>query len=303
MFYNKNENRDYPFDEFATLKDDSDQWIPPYILADLTLTIPRALSKRAFISAISRTNTKTAIVVSADNLAKTPLAIIDYSNEYLPRTRYGIRALHPEVSGSFIPGEVQEFDEVYDLKFTNPSQSYLLARVVYAMDSVAERDYSIFYSGQALRGLVRIESGGDIRTRIENRTLAGQVRQAVVISLQDIGGGGSNPLSDYAASLPRPENRSCGDPTPVETINGVRPDCCGRIYLELRGCARPVKITNTCGVSLDCPQESDALCPPRTDFDPGPEQQVDGCQSQGATDPLDTPINKPNQPPWWGFEI
>lgn len=303
MFYNTNENRAYPFDEYATLKADDGRWLPTHILSDLSVTIPLGIARRVFAAAISRTPSQTTIVLAADNADRTPLAMVAYPADYLPRTRYSLKPLVPDVTGSFIPGERIGEDATYNLRFSEPSQSYLLARTVFAVDSVVDRDYSVFYSGRSLQGLVRLIAGGDIQLEIKPRLLNGQVRQAIVLRLQSLAGATTNVLSDYAANLPRPENRSCGDPQPVETINRIKPDCCGRVFLELRGCSQPVRLLNTCGVVLDCPHDANSLCADRTNFDPGPDQQNDLCTESGSIDPLTPPSNQPVIPPWWSADI
>ena len=298
MFYNSNEIRAYPVDELATGVADSGQMIPKSLLSDLSLAMPRSLSNRAYISAVSRTATQTFVSIAAADANRTPLAMAAWSKYDTPRKAYRLQSLRPDVGGVFVPGEWLG-DETYNLRFTTPSQSLLLARVVFATSPIAERDYAVYYSQRALQGVVEVSAQGEIEALVGTRVLNGQERKALILRLRETGLTGNDALLQYAAAQPRPEARTCGDPAPIETINEVRPDCCGRLFIELRGCAQPVAIQNASGVVLDCPQAVEDLCPPKTNFDPGIEQQTDSCNDAGYPDPLDPPSNQPVSPPSW----
>lgn len=298
MFYNSNEIRAYPVDELATGIADNGQSIPKALLSDLSIAMPRSIANRAYISAVSRTTTQTFVSISATDTDKTPLAIASWSKYDTPRKAYQLRSLRSGVGGVFVPGEWLG-DETYNLLFSSPSQSLLLARVVFATSPIAERDYAVYYAQRALQGVVEISAQGEIEALIGTRVLNGQERKALILRLRETGLTGNDALLQYAASQPRPESRTCGNPVPIETINEVRPDCCGRLFIELRGCAQPVALQNASGVVIDCPQTAEELCPPKTKFDPGIDQQADACNADGYPDPLDPPSNQPSSPPSW----
>ena len=302
MFYNANELREYPFDEGATLATDAGDLIPEGLLADLSISIPRSVALRAFVSAISRTPTQTSIVIAAANAAQTPLAIASFPADYASKTTHRLRSLYAGVDGTFVPGTIEQLNIPVTMRFSNPNQSLLSARTVFPLGIVANRDYAVYYSRQSLQSIVTFVGIGDVEAIIDTRVLDGQAKRAMVLRLRESGLSGTDSLSRYAENQPRPESRTCGDPAPIESINDVRPDCCGRIYVELRGCAQPLKLANASGVVLDCPQLAGELCPPKTNFDPGPEQQNDNCAESGYPDPVNPPANQPFYPPFWSLD-
>lgn len=104
-----------------------------------------------------------------------------------------------------------------------------------------------------MTGLVTLKEGPDIeivkecweipvRAAYENcEDLNTQSREVIVIRLKNsLGDDSRNVFDIYKGPCGgRPETRSCGNPEPLEFISGVAPDCCGRITIELRGCAVP----------------------------------------------------------------
>jgi len=57
-------------------------------------------------------------------------------------------------------------------------------------------------------------------------------------------------------------SRNCGEPFPIESINGVYPDCDGVITIEITGCATVGKNEDNCGLIVDCSLGLNASCQP-----------------------------------------
>lgn len=295
IFYSANEVRGYPFDDQATRLDDSSMRLPDGLLADISLSIPNSFGNRVFCSAMSKTIGGSAFVFSATDPARTVLAIGSVGPAFVPRRAIPLTPMQPFVKGTFVPGEQIANQPDVNLRFTNPNQSMLCARTVFPLPISSQSDFGEFYGTEVFNRIVTLIAAGDMAVRIENRTLGGATKKALVFSLTESGSGTASNLERYAGGTPRPESRTCGDPQPLESLAGVRPDCCGRVFIELRGCAQPIPISNFCGVALDCPHEADSLC---TD---GPTYELpeDDCIEEGIPDPLDPPKNGPDIPPWY----
>lgn len=298
MWYNDNELVAYPFDELATLTDDAGQPLNQAILADLSVVIPATIGQRLFVSAISYTASRLSVVISADNADKTPVAIAGVQGSVVPRQPYSLVPLISGVAGQFVPGEQYGYTTSVNQRFSSPSQSYLSPRSVFSLPMTSS-SFSVAYANTLLNRLVDLIGAGDVEVVVEPRVLSGVNRMAAIIRLKESGLSGIDILRQYAQSLPRPEAGTCGDPQPITSINRVQADCCGRIFLEFRGCAEPIPIEGVCGVVLNCPEEAGKLCAQGTNFDPGSSQQSDICIEQGYPNPVDNPTNKPKLPPTW----
>lgn len=294
-FYHNNEVRGYPFDDSATRVDDLGIRMPVALLSDMSIAFPESYGFRVFCSAMSKTPEGAAFVFSADNPERTVLAIGTVGTEVVPRRPVALVPMQEYVKGTFVPGEDLCDCPPINLRFSDPSQSVLAARVGFPLPVTGSADFAAFYSSDSFHRIVELIAAGDLTVRIENKVLGGVTKRAIVFRLAEFGSDDNSNLARYSATLPRPESRTCGDPQPLELLAGVRPDCCGRVFIELRGCAQPIPISNLCGVSLDCPHESNSLCSPDVDYDL-PE---DDCVEQGVPDPLNPPPNLPQLPPWW----
>ncbi|GIW89578.1 MAG: hypothetical protein KatS3mg109_0010 [Pirellulaceae bacterium] len=286
-FLQDNEVRAYPFDESATLTDDNNNYIPEGLLTDLSLTVPRQYAPEVYISAMGVAGGQFAAVVNAADERRTVLAMLRADLATQARQPVVVEPLVDGVFGTFSVGDSNpDIQDGQTWIFSSPSQSRVLPRCVFFVNVGPNLDYSVLNSGVSWSGLVEVLPGTDLTVTVEERELGGEVVEALVIGLVD----DTEIYKKYAELFPRPENHTCGDPQPIESINRVRPDCCGRIYIELRGCARPIQLQPTCGVALDCPETTETICPPPVELDPVEDTQGDKCISKSADD-------KPEAPP------
>lgn len=300
-FYDLALNNEYPFDDSSSLIDSSGRRLPEGLLCDLSCVIDSTIANRIFCSAVTKSGNFCSIVFSADNEAQTALGFISFDltrqDVYFlegisPQRR--LTALVPGFSGSIVVGE--QWSQIPDgvWRFATADDSLVAARCCFPVRLPSRQTIVTNSGSRALAGVVDISPEGDLIATVATRRLAGQDRQAIVFSLRP----DSNLLARYAGpNQARPESRSCGDPQPVETINNVAPDCCGRIYIELRGCAQPIPISNFCGVVLDCPLTLSEICPTPVRYDE--QDNPDTCLAGGAGDPLSLPSGLPTLPPNW----
>ena len=300
-FYDLAINTEYPFDDQASLIDQTGRRLPEGLLADMSCMVDRDLARRIFCSAVTKQADFCTVVFSADAVDRPALGFISFraDQEELYAT-YGTtpqRILTPVrsgFSGTIVLGEQWRTVPSGIWKFDDPASSRIAARCCFPVRVPTYQSVSSDLGAAPLSGLVDLLAQGDIDIKLATRLLAGQARQAIVVSLKP----GLETLTSYAGTgLARPESRSCQDPQPIETINGVRADCCERIYIELRGCAQPIPIANHCGVVLDCPLTLTEICPAPPNY--SETENPDECLAGGALDPLQSSSNLPDLPPDW----
>ena len=130
---------------------------------------------------------------------------------------------------------------------------------------------------------------GDITLSEEPRTLDGVKRDAIIVGLRKQAGIDIN--TSYLGSCDRrPEANTCETPIPVEQISGVQSDCCGRVFIEFRGCVEMVPLADKCGVVIMCDVDVDDACPAKNENLPDddgslPDQGVDECEDPGPSTP------------------
>jgi hypothetical protein len=295
-FYTDNQNRKYPFHDSATLMDDSGQVLPDGLLVDLSLTMDSTLGNLAYVSAITKKNGSITVILSAAATG-LPIAIskVDVSNQSLlvrhrRTSQMQLEPLSGLVAGTIILGENFTIIPDASYSFSTPAQSMLTPRTVFSMAIPGNQRIGVYSSGINLAGAVAVGNEGDIELVFEPRVLGGRTVNAAVFRLK----GSSQVLATYSASLPRPESRTCGNPQPIESINNVRPDCCGRIFIEFRGCAAPTPILNHCGVVLECALTLDDICPPKTSYADKP--QTDLCAVETGSNQINQSEQQPDAP-------
>lgn len=255
-WYAQNRSRSYPLEGYATAKDDSGQLLPESLIADLKLRFPGDENSRAFVRYAAAGKTLSVVIANeSGDLASATIkreAVRDWKPVPLVSTI-------PGVYGYVVFGATSEFGV---WTFSSVNQSGLSVRAAAPQpyfNSPARLSRQGF---EPMQGPVtRLIGDGDVRVERAKRTLLGQERDAVVVSLatqqeRDV-------LAEYAGPCGRrPESKTCGDPLPIEDINGVKPDCCGRVFIEFRGCVDMLPLANACGVLVQCEVTADEACPP-----------------------------------------
>lgn len=302
-WYSRNSNRSYPLAGTATATDDSGSPLPESLIADLKMRFPGGGGDRAYLSRVEVGNTNVAVLISvAAEIVAAVSVPIDEANEQqiLPLT-----PLVPGVTGHVVFGEVRQ---PVDLSFSSAAQSGLCVQAATpqaGLNSAAR--FSRFGFDQLTGDRIQLLGDGDIDVTRELIELNDGIRNAYVIGLRPQTG--RNPLTEYAGLCGRrPESGTCGDPQPVEAVNAVRPDCCGRIFIEFRGCAAMYPLEEACGVALACPLEVEDACPPKLgaiseDGElPGDSQTDDGadCEENEMDPKADQDLDDPrSSPEFW----
>ena len=250
-WYNLNEQRCWPLSDAATQIDDRGQRLPSDILSDLVLRFPKATAAEAFLSAVTISPRLVTLIISAADDDHTPLASLSVLRPVEPGVQLPLQSEDGVSYGRVVLGSglsrVVETSETLSYRFSLPAQSRLASRAARPFRQPEIASLGVAGDRRALTGDVWLLGGSDVESRGEVRVIEGKRKLVGVLRLKDKSEASASVLNlseTYAGDCgQRPESKNCRDGIPIEAINEVIPDCCGRIFIEFRG-AEPFEITN-----------------------------------------------------------
>jgi hypothetical protein len=299
-WYNLNEQRDYPVDDVASALDDSGKRLPMSLITDLQLRWPKELGQYAYVSAASVTEGIVTVMLEVsqtrDNTPDTSTLLAGVSipkAELSQRKTYSLETFRDKVGGFITFGSGVE--ELFTGKFSTPNQSLLTARAARRLREPPIPTMKIAESATQLTGLINLVTTPPLQASKETRVIEGTEYDNVIVFRLAEDRATSTTESVYGLFAGpcgrRVGSRTCEDPQPIETINGILPDCDGIITIDLRGCAVVGKNVTDCGVIIDCNLGlSDSCDPPDL-----PNLQTGELPSE--SDPIILPPVLPPEPP------
>jgi hypothetical protein len=277
-WYATNRSRHYPLAEVATGVANSGQKLPEGFLADLHIKYPDNVVDRPYIR-FAAAGRVYSLSIAIGSIGEIAVATADFKDAELEKPVELIGIL-PGVTGYVIFGECEDGSWVFD----SPQQSQLSLRVCTP---------TILPSGQLLLSRhgfphmtgpsLRLVGQGDVEVTRGRAYIDEQDREVVFVGLFDL----EDPrvLAEYAGPCGRrPESQTCRDPQPIETINQVQPDCCGRLFIEFRGCADLTSVEDQGGIGIECDVAVADSCPQRQSRLPTPEGLLPGEESEQDTE-------------------
>lgn len=308
-WYSINEGISYPIDETATCLADDGILVQNNIITDLYLRWPSTLGEYAFISSL----TVTENLVSVTFLVSTaitagvikPLAVVSIPRPVTEGRQYLLSAQADGISGYIVFGSGASSETEYRARFTEPAQTHLTVRAAKPYTPLAVSGIKANVAANYLNGLVRLKANSPLEIVGEEREIDGVLRDVAVVRLVDTAvetvrtntttGGTTSVFRQFAGPCgARPDSNTCDKP-PIEFINGVGPDCNGRITLEVKGYALTAQINGECGIIIDSTVGLfDACLPPQIPSSAGllPSQY----EEQNITPPY-VPPEPPAPPP------
>ena len=246
-WYALNAARPYPVDDSATLRDDSGQVLPYDLLVDCQLRLPSTLGRFVFLSSAVVTPTLVSLTFLATQHAPvedgceslalpadefTPVAAISLPRARLEAHRhYPVEAFAAGVGGWVVLGP--GIDQPYRGRFSTSQQALLCPRSARWYNPLPIPSFGKLGVHPGLEGVVRLVAGSDVEIAAETKLVGGASRQCIVLRLKD--DQNRNVYATYVGPCDlRPESGNCARP-PIETINGLRPDCDGNIDIVFRG--------------------------------------------------------------------
>lgn len=266
-WYDLNGDRPYPLDDGSLLSDSLGTPLPSDLLVDAQLRFPWEWAKIAFCSAVMLGPRLLSISVAGAPSLEAPsssfiaLGVVTLRQPVVPHRPYAVKPFLPGFGGWLVFGRLVE--EALDWqhpriwKFTTPQQARFAPRAARPFRLPYVLGLGRFGHRQVLTGAVHFQAEGDLEIVREcvkipdyalhaetypecaGETAEAQGRQpAIVFRLKPrFNAPIQSVLEAYSGNwLRNPEQNNCEGLGPIEQINGVQPDCCGRIFLEFRGC-------------------------------------------------------------------
>ena len=281
-WYNLQSTRRYPLDEAGISVDDSGNFIADDILVDCHIKFPKTLGQCVYVQGITVSAGLVTVIFGVSGGLNDPtghtVAYVSLPKPVTPYVNYAITSLVPGIAGwvAFGPGILNNFSG----RYTRPLQSMLQARCARPYTPLPIPTIGKFSVGTSLVGVVNIAASTPVSATYETLEIDGSPRRAIVFRLdsQQITTV-YNPLTEFLGPCgQRPESGTCAK-TPIETINGIEPDCAGNINitfpgfnaLPFAGCGG-IDVLADVGLATVCasnkpkkPQEfSDACCNPNS---------------------------------------
>ena len=273
-WYSINEGVPYPIDDAALCVGDGDTRLPNNVITDLYLRWPETLGRHAFLASMSVTPTLVSLTIQGcDSLDSppnfTPLAVLAVPRPIDQGRQYALKAQAEGVGGWVVFGSGVEEEVPYRGRFSSPRQSFLTARAARAYRVLPVSGVRALRADRPLQGIVLLKANDPLYVAKEEREIDGILRDAIVVRLLDGAGIDGFPVPEEARQVSgykeqsvfkrfsgpcagRPESNTCGEPSPIEFINAVGPNCEGTLTLEFKGCAEVAKILDPCGIAIDC---------------------------------------------------
>jgi hypothetical protein len=274
-WYNINEQNAYPIDDTASCLSNEGHRLSSSLIADMQLRWNRDLGKYAFISAVTCSEFIVTLLIEVtdqlDNTNQQSKLIAGISLEkasLTPYRTYRLETFERGVAGFITFGS--NTDELFRGVFSSPLQTRLTAKAARPIRKPPLETLGIANIEKAVSGLVRLNAEQPLEIVKEARSIGGVVYDNVIVfrlkeppaatATQNT----ESVFSQFAGPCGRRVgSRSCVDPQPIESINGLSPDCDGTLTLEFQGCAIVGKTAADCGVVVDCEYGlSDTCAPP-----------------------------------------
>lgn len=235
-WYDLQGTRRYPLDESSTGVDDAGAFIRDSILVDCHIRFPDTLGLYAYVQGITVAPALVTIVFGVgnhpDDTNGPSIAALSLPRSAAQNVNYELTALQPGVAGWAVLGA--GITEEFTGRYTTPQQTLISQRCARSYRPLPVTSLGKLNVATSLQGIVTLTGQAPVTANAEKVTVDGEEVDAIVFRLE-----GElqtfNPLQVYQGPCAqRPESGTCPKP-PIETINGISPDCNGNINLVFDG--------------------------------------------------------------------
>jgi hypothetical protein len=322
-WYNLQSTRRYPLDESSTGDGDDGTTIRDDILVDCHVRFPSTYGEHLYVQGITvSAGLVTVLFGAATDVQATTgvtIAAVSLTKPVAENVNYPVTGLVSGVSGwvVFGPG----IDTNFVGRYSKPAQSLVSPRCGRPLRALPIPTLGKLGVATALQGLVTLtattpvkmtyrENAGDVIDGPSSAVI-GEAKQALIFELdQTLTSDTYNPLALFVGPCgQRPESGTCPK-TPIESINGIAPDCNGNIQLDfpgffpqpITGCnpddptkccgidvLSDLSLSETCLANIPDPQKrfTDICCTPQ------PDKPVDEYCWQDPTPDIDVIVDEP----------
>jgi len=268
-WYNLNQLRPYPVDDTASAVADSGETLPADFFKDLQLRWPIDYGRYAFISAITTSPYIVTFLIHVtsdlDNSGNDAVLIAGLT---LPRSNFDEYRTYPlTVFKEHVAGFVclgPDADQTVKLRFSTPRQTLLTARAARAIRRPPVPSIGVKGIARGLTGLVKLVPKAPLEIVKGTRVIAGtEYTNCAIFRLVEQAGQTTSVFSQFAGPCGRRVgSRSCADPQPLETINGIGPDCHGVLTLNFGPSLHVGRNVTDCGAIVDLALGLSSTCQP-----------------------------------------
>jgi hypothetical protein len=241
-WYNLQSTRSYPLDEGSTCVDDAGAFVRNDIIVDCYIRFSGALGAQMYVQGI--TVSAGLVTVLFGVTGGQTVAVVSQPKPVTPYINYAVTALVPGVSGWIVfgPGIVENFSG----RYTTVAQTAIQPRCARPYRELPIPTIGKLGLTTALDGVVSLTASTPVTATYETITVGETAQRAIVLRLDNKQISTTyNPLTEFLGPCgQRPESGTCPK-TPIETINGIEPDCAGNINIDFTGFT--AKNFTTCG--------------------------------------------------------
>lgn len=233
-WYNLQATRRYPLDDSAVGESVAGENLPNDILVDVHLRFPKTLGAYCYVQGVTLSAGIVTVLFGASpslDEEGTTIAAVSLPRPVTPNIHYAVQDIAGGVAGWVVFGAGSQ--TIFTGRYASPRATLLAPRCARAYNALPIVDIGKLNIGTALSDEVTLTGTTPLAITPKQLTINGRQVNALVFSLnQNDASLSYNPLSYFLGSCgQRPESGTCPK-EPIETINGVAPDCDGNINIQ-----------------------------------------------------------------------
>lgn len=237
-WYNLQSTRRYPLDDISTGVDDRGAFIREDIVVDCHIRFPRALGQYLYVQGVTVSSGIATVLFGAvenvDDAAGQTVCAVAIAQPVAAYVNYAVTPIAGGVSGwvVFGPG----VDMPFSGRYSSARQTLIQPRNARPYNPLPIPTLGKIDLATTLQGVVNVLGASPVTAKYETIQYETNAYPAIVFRLDTaLIAGDYNPLVDFLGPCAqRPESGTCPKP-PIETINGVAPDCNGNIEIVFAG--------------------------------------------------------------------
>lgn len=233
-WYNLQATRRYPIDDTANGESSDNQSLPNDIIVDAHIRFPNSLGNFAYVQGVTISAGIATVLIGVSesfNSEGATIGAVSAPQPVMPGVHYPIASTTGGVAGWLVFGAGAQTS--FSGRFLAPKNSLIAARCARGYRPLPIVDIGKKSLSTALSGIVKIVGESPVEIITRSVSIEDQNVNAFVFRLnQSDNTLRYNPLSYFLGPCgQRPESGTCLK-EPIETINGVAPDCAGNIAVE-----------------------------------------------------------------------
>lgn len=234
-WYNLQSTRRYPLDDTADGESDEvHDNLPNDIIVDAHIRYPQNIGAYAYVQGVTISSGIVTVIIGASHTTTddgATIAAVTVTQPARAYVNYAVQPVVPGVAGwiTFGPG----IETAFSGRYSSPQQTLISRRCARPYRPLPIPSLGKIGLTSALSDQITLLGESPVEVVRQNVTVDGKPVDALVFRLNKNDASlNYNPYSYFLSSCgQRPESGTCPK-TPIETINGVSPDCAGNINIS-----------------------------------------------------------------------